>query len=129
MKTLDFLTLVKEYREYLKQNRPDMYPFVTSDAQLADICRYQFVMLHREIANGTLRPVRIKYLGLFKVPRSRAIGLLNKFRRLHGEGKLSEAALLGYTEVANRIINEPETDEIETCEESPDDEIQSDGDN
>lgn len=129
MKHLDFHTLIKQYREYLKQYEPDMYLLVTSDAQLADICRYQFVMLHREIASGSLKPVRIKYFGLFKVTPSRATGLLNKYKKLHTEGKINDAALKAYEEIANRIIQTPQENEDETLDESADDEIQSEGDN
>jgi nucleoid DNA-binding protein len=75
---------IEEYYESIK----DKYPHL-SYSDVEHICRSYFKVLKEEMTKGTLKTVRFKYFGTFNVYRSRAIGLLNKTKKMHEENKVN----------------------------------------
>ena len=118
--TYDTQTLLKEYKEFLQTNYPSLFLALT-DVDINLICRYQFIMLHRQMSSGNFKPVRIKYFGVFSVPRSRAIGILNKAKKLLANHKITEEQLK-VLETSVNIYLELE-DEKDSLDEIPDNEV------
>lgn len=76
---------IDEFYEKMKHE----YPHISRKG-FDDICRTNFRMLKTEMQNGSLRTVRLRYFGTFRVYRGRAIGLLNKTEKMFKDGKISE---------------------------------------
>jgi len=108
--TYDTEKLSKEYIEYLHNNFSSLFPALT-DQDVNTIIRYQFIMLHREMEKFTLRSVRFKYLGIFHVPRSRAIGYLNKMRVLFANHRIEKEYLDAVEQAVNNFVNIPQDEE------------------
>jgi hypothetical protein len=109
--TYDTEKLYKEYVEHLHNSFPSLFPALT-DQDVNTIVRYQFIMLHREMHKFTLRSVRFKYLGIFHVPKSRAIGYLNKIKILFANHRVEKAYLDAVDEAVNNHVNIPENEKI-----------------
>ena len=102
----DPVTLIHEYKQRVRERFASLSPALT-DADINDICRYQFILLARTMEGGSGKAVRIKYLGIFDTYRSRAVSIVNKARRLYQEGKIKQEDLLAVEEVAENVMKEP----------------------
>ncbi len=98
--TYDTATLVREYTKKIKGDFPGI-----SDEQISEICRYQFILTGREMEKGTLRNVRVQYLGAFYVPNSRVIGIRNKVKKLHQINKASDETLEYIEEICENFLD------------------------
>lgn len=102
----DPVTLINEYKKRVREKFPSISPALT-DGDINDICRYQFILLHRTIESGSGQSVRIKYFGIFATYRSRAIAIVNKARKLYQEGKIKQEDLLAVEEVSENVLKQP----------------------
>jgi len=107
-------TLINEYKEHVKNTFGSIYPALT-DADINLICRYQFILLHRTIQSGSAKSVRIKYFGVFRVFKSRAIGIVNKAQKMFAERRIKQEDLIAIEEVANNALNQKDYGE-NTCD-------------
>lgn len=80
-----------EIMEYAK-TISDKYPNLTFD-QIYSICRSPFKLVAKEMMEGTLRDVRIKYLGVFCVFPGRVKGLLNLTKKNFKLGHVNQDML------------------------------------
>lgn len=102
----DPVTLINEYKKRVREKFPSISPALT-DADINDICKYQFILLHRTIESGSGQAVRIKYFGIFNTYKSRAVAIVNKARKLYQEGKIKEEELIAVEEVKDNVLKQP----------------------
>lgn len=120
----DPATLIKEYTKKIKGD----YPGLTDD-QISEICKYQFLLTRREIESGSLRTVRIKYFGSYQVFQSRAIGILNKVKRMHSLGKANDSTLEYVSDIVENFLQqEKQQDSEEEFGEDQEDKEEDDND-
>lgn len=110
----DTNTLLKEYKEKIKGD----FPGITDD-QISEICKYQFLLVRKEIEMGTLRTVRIKYFGSFRVFKGRVLGIRNRMKRLYEAGRMKHE---NFQEIAEMCDNYLEQNKEETNQDEDDDE-------
>ena len=90
---------IQEYYELIKEKYPHL-----SHSQVDDICRTSFKLIRSEMQSGSLRTVRLMYLGSFKVNRGRAIGLLNKTHKMFKAEKVKKPTLDYITEIVSEYL-------------------------
>ena len=88
MNSIYAASYISEYYEVIK----DIYPHLTSK-QVDNICRTNFKMIKSEIQKGSLKTIRLRYFGTFRVYKGRAIGMLNKTKKMLENGKIQESNL------------------------------------
>ena len=72
----------------------DQYPELTPD-QIYEICRTPFKLAANEIRSGSLKNIRIKYLGTFMVFPGRVKGILNFATKGLQTNKITEERFQG----------------------------------
>lgn len=102
----DPVTLIKEYGKRLKKDG-----IILSDEQINDICKYQFALTRREMELGTLRTVRIKYLGSFQVFKGRVIGIKNKVHEMMKSGKMRQETAMKLEDLCEMYLMNEEIEE------------------
>lgn len=84
LKPLEPAEQIAEYYESIKHLHPNL-----SLAQVETICRSSSKLLKRELEKGSLKTVRLKYLGQFSVQKGRAKGMLRKTEIMFRREKVS----------------------------------------
>jgi F420-0:gamma-glutamyl ligase-like protein len=75
---------IREYHATIKH----LYPELT-EKQIIDICKSPFKLVATEMKKGTMKDIRIKYLGCFTIFPGRVKGLLKKVTDLYENGKVN----------------------------------------
>ena len=73
---------IKKYYATIKEKYPDI-----TEKQVIDICKSPFKLVASEMRKGTMKDIRIKYLGSFTIFPGRVKGLLNKVTKFYEDGK------------------------------------------
>lgn len=107
----DPVTLIREYGKLLKKDG-----IILSDDQINDICKYQFALTRREMELGTLRTVRIKYLGSFQVFKGRVVGIKNRVHKMLQSGKMRQETAMKIEDMCEMYLMEEEAEEDEDAE-------------
>ena len=104
----DVTGLIKEFISTIREKYPDL-----TEKQLIEVCKGQFLNARKEIEKGSLRTIRIKYFGSFRVYRSRAVGVLNFAKRRYENGKVSKQRYEELQHIVEAFLEEEEQEEDE----------------
>lgn len=96
-----------EYYELIK----DEYPHLTF-SDVDRICRNNFKLIKAEMRKGSLKTIRLRYLGTFTVFRGRALGMLNKTRKMHQEGKVNDEIKIYIEGIVKEYLKREHNEEI-----------------
>lgn len=77
-----------------------LYPELT-EKQIIDICKSPFKFVASEMKKGTMKDIRIKYLGCFTIFPGRVKGLLKHVTDLYESGKTNIEHLTNIQKLAN----------------------------
>jgi hypothetical protein len=102
-----------EYYESIK----DQYPHLTF-TDIERVCRNNFRLIKSEMKKGSLRTIRLRYLGTFIVFKGRALGMLNKTRKMHQSGKVDEKTLVYIENIVKEYLKR-EYNETIPCSKIP----------
>jgi hypothetical protein len=80
--------LIVEFAKQMQVKLPEL-----SLQQISAVCKAPFRLVASEMKVGSLRTVRIKYLGCFTVYPGRVKGMLKKTRLLHEKGTVPDSQL------------------------------------
>jgi hypothetical protein len=81
----------------------EKYPHLTNE-QIVNVCKYQFVQVRKEMQKGTLRTIRLKYFGSFRVFKGRVIGTLNKAKKMQNIGRIKKERLEEIEQMAQEYL-------------------------
>ena len=106
--------MIKEPSDYIDEFYEKIkteYPHITAK-QVDNICRTNFRMLKAEMQKGTLKKVRLRYLGSFLVYKGRAIGLYNKTVKMFEDEKINVDTLNYIRKIVKQYLKREYDEEI-----------------